>query len=67
MHRKPFTSYAVLAIRVAHLLIFYLMFGKEEPVYYGHLGANLKYPGDQSVLIFQVSLCVNLEILWDRN
>ena len=67
MHRKPFTSYSVLAIHVAHLLIFYLMFGKEEPVCYGHLGANLKCPGDQPVLIFQVSLCVNLEILWDHN
>ena len=28
-----------------------------EPVYYGHLGTNQKFPDYHSVLIFQVSLC----------
>ena len=27
-----------------------------EPVYYGHLGTNQKYPDYQGVLIFQVNL-----------
>ena len=27
-----------------------------EPMYYGHLGTNQKYPDNQGVLIFQVSL-----------
>ena len=36
-----------------------IIYGKQntvEPVYYGHLGTNQRYPDYQSVLIFQVSL-----------